>query len=324
MSIKRTFLSGLWLAVVGICSVSLAESPSQPIGLRELILGDTGEESPELKSPAQLCLEVGTVEAQYDLAVEMYYDSNSRSGHSEVFDLLKAASEKGHVRATFRLGSLYLSGSCGAERSFGRAVGCYRTALGLGFRHYAFRPVGIVVLVVVAAVMLLLVLLAGRRAHGVALFVGLSRQGARAQYLAALRYKDGARGVVRQPAEALRLLMASAEQGYAPAQVELGHFFQDGLVVVKSRLKAVEWYEKAARQENADALFQMGQCYETGAGVQPFLAKAYGFYLLGRDAGCRRSVERLDFLKARMPVKQVDVGVQFAREFAEESGFSPS
>ena len=56
--------------------------------------------------------------------------------------------------------------------------------------------------------------------------------------------------------------------GYAPAQCNLGFFYDRGVGVAEDAAKAVEWYERAAEQGYPRAQCNLGYCYESGKGVK--------------------------------------------------------
>ena len=66
----------------------------------------------------------------------------------------------------------------------------------------------------------------------------------------------------------------AANQGYAPAQYNLGVCYENGRGVVQSYEKAAFWFKKAANQGDAQAQFYLGVCYENGLGVKKDLKKA--------------------------------------------------
>jgi hypothetical protein len=72
------------------------------------------------------------------------------------------------------------------------------------------------------------------------------------------------------PAARARLddLRAKAKKGDAKSQCELAHAFRFGWFGVgKNEVEAVEWYRKAAEQNNAEAQSDLGECYAWGRGV---------------------------------------------------------
>lgn len=76
-------------------------------------------------------------------------------------------------------------------------------------------------------------------------------------------------------------LEQSALLGYAPAQCALGkYYFSTGLKVEKYAVKAVEWFWKAADQDDADAKYWLGLCYKRGTGVLQSDVDAARWFLL--------------------------------------------
>lgn len=56
----------------------------------------------------------------------------------------------------------------------------------------------------------------------------------------------------------LKGILDKAEQGYAVAQFELGCCYAYGACVEKDHMRAKEWFEKSAKQGNADAQYFLG------------------------------------------------------------------
>jgi TPR repeat protein len=63
---------------------------------------------------------------------------------------------------------------------------------------------------------------------------------------------------------ALELYRKAANEGYAPAQVRLAYILDWS----ESNEEAVEWYRKAAEQNNAEGKFGLGVMYSNGEGVE--------------------------------------------------------
>ena len=59
----------------------------------------------------------------------------------------------------------------------------------------------------------------------------------------------------------------AAENGFAPAQVQVGYAFGNGKGTKKNIEEAVRWYRKAANQCDVKAQFHMGNVYYLGEGV---------------------------------------------------------
>ena len=85
--------------------------------------------------------------------------------------------------------------------------------------------------------------------------------------------------------KAFDLYLEAAEQGYAPAQCNLGYMYQLGEGVFKDKAKAVEWYTKSAEQGNAGAQFNLGLMYEYGEGVSQDKVKAVELYTKSAEQG---------------------------------------
>lgn len=67
--------------------------------------------------------------------------------------------------------------------------------------------------------------------------------------------------------KAVEWFQKAAEQGNADAQYKLGLHYRAGNGVEKSAEKAAEWFQKAAEQGKADAQYNLGLCYSLGEGI---------------------------------------------------------
>jgi TPR repeat protein len=78
---------------------------------------------------------------------------------------------------------------------------------------------------------------------------------------------------------ALQLYKRSAEQGHAPAQVRLGHYYLSGAGgLQKDEVSAKHYFELSAQQENANAYVSLGYCYHNGLGAEINFEKALFYY----------------------------------------------
>lgn len=120
----------------------------------------------------------------------------------------------------------------------------------------------------------------------------------------------------KMTAEAKALLQA-AEQGDAKAQFQLGYCFFNGHSVEKNEEEAVKWYTKAAEQGfpfaqyrlygitkireaekgNADAQFELGDCYLYGDCVEKNEAEAVKWFTKAAEQGQAEAQEMLSKLK---------------------------
>ena len=90
----------------------------------------------------------------------------------------------------------------------------------------------------------------------------------------------------KEYAKAVELYRKAAEQGYAPAQNEIGVCYEKGIGVLQNYDKAAEWYQKAAEQGNAFGQANLGVCYHYAHGVNQNYAKAVEWYKKSAVQGC--------------------------------------
>ena len=178
-------------------------------------------------------------DAQYLLAC-LWLGTNPRLA----IRLLKSASSKEHVEATFRLACLFYDGKivdfdlAEAARLFMSAVakGHVDPCLQLATMHELGQGVA-------------------RNCDIAAMLYGLVAEKGRceAQYQLARLYKDGC-GVVQNLTKSFELYRLSALQGAAHGQHGLACMYLDGSGTVRSRSEAVRWFQKAAAQGHGDSV----------------------------------------------------------------------
>lgn len=84
------------------------------------------------------------------------------------------------------------------------------------------------------------------------------------------------------------------EQEYAPAQNQLGECYAFGNGVEQDYQKALEWYMKAADQNDSEAQYNIGVCYFAGNGVEADWYKAVEWYKKSADNGNERAKTQLE------------------------------
>jgi tetratricopeptide (TPR) repeat protein len=99
----------------------------------------------------------------------------------------------------------------------------------------------------------------------------------------ALFFAVNGQGVTQDYAKAIEWYEKAAAEDFAPAMYNLGVFYQYGYGVSPDRAKAQEWYEKAAAKDNTDAMFRLGSLYYNGEGVTQDYAKAIEWYEKAAD-----------------------------------------
>ena len=97
-------------------------------------------------------------------------------------------------------------------------------------------------------------------------------------------YQNGT-GVEDDEQTAVERYQKAAEQGDADAQHSLGWCYSSGTGVEKDEQKAVEWYQKAAKQGYAQAQYNLGVCYQHGSGVKKDEQKAFEWYQKAAEEG---------------------------------------
>ena len=99
----------------------------------------------------------------------------------------------------------------------------------------------------------------------------------------------GAEGVPKDEEKALFLLRTSAEAGYAPAQAQLGSTTESAASRSENKAQtaeAREWYEKAAAQNQPDALLALARFYDGGiGGLEASPLKAFELCFRAAKAG---------------------------------------
>ena len=92
---------------------------------------------------------------------------------------------------------------------------------------------------------------------------------------------------------AKRWFQAAADEGYAPAQFNLGLLYSYSPEGEGDSSAAISWFEAAAAQGHARAALYLGSAYEEGRGVEIDLDRAREYYQAARDAGSPRAPEAL-------------------------------
>lgn len=117
-----------------------------------------------------------------------------------------------------------------------------------------------------------------------AAFLPLAEEGhAQSQFSLGLLYHLG-RGMKVDLQKAYEWYKKAAMQENAPGMNNLGMMYLNGEYVAQNRDVAFKLFEKASG-EHAQAKDNMGQCYENGWGVEQDIGQAVNFYQLAGDQG---------------------------------------
>ena len=134
-----------------------------------------------------------------------------------------------------------------------------------------------------------------------------------AQYALGRVYETGD-GVAADPASARQWIRKSAEQGYAPAQYELGGFYtrkgpqQDFAM-------AADWLHRAATQNYLQAQTSLGMLYAAGRGVEQNFAKAFAWLTLAADSGSESAKKAKQQLLEVITEKELSLGLQLTDRY---------
>ena len=191
--------------------------------------------------------EAGDAEAQFQLGRCFYYGNGASQNYAQALKWLRKAAEQDHPVAVYFLGLAYENG---------REVAKNKTTAD---SYYI-------------------------KAHKLASPLANSGN-ASAQYTMGLLREYGLGGVEKNLAAAAIWYLKAAEQGYAPAQNDIGYCYQYGQGVTQNYAEAIKWYLKAAEQGNSAAQSQIGYCYENGQGVTQNYAEAIKWYLKAAEQG---------------------------------------
>jgi hypothetical protein len=101
-----------------------------------------------------------------------------------------------------------------------------------------------------------------------------------------MAYAGAVRGIATDDAAVLEWTRKSAEQGYAPAQVQMGYMYRQGTrALKKDDGEALKWMRKAAEQGDPSGQVELGLMYELGEGVPKDDAEAVKWYKKAADQG---------------------------------------
>ncbi|MDZ5697161.1 peptidoglycan-binding protein [Chelativorans sp. M5D2P16] len=93
-------------------------------------------------------------------------------------------------------------------------------------------------------------------------------------------------------------LRKAAANGEVAALYELGNRFAEGVGVEQDMAEAARWYEKAAELGLAAAQYRIGHFYEKGSGIERDIAKAKMWYQLAAEQGNASAMHNLGVLFA--------------------------
>ena len=114
-------------------------------------------------------------------------------------------------------------------------------------------------------------------------------------------YLDGKGGLEQDYAKAMEYYLRAAEEDNADAQAQLGYMYQNALGVPADYAKAMEWNNRAAQQGNAQGQAQIGYLYQNGLGVTQNLDEAGRWYTRAKESGSEWAAAKLEETEATNP-----------------------
>lgn len=128
---------------------------------------------------------------------------------------------------------------------------------------------------------------------------GASLDDGLASYNLGMAYRDGAHGLVADPAKAAILLAKASEAGLLAATIETALLFRDGRGMPADRQRAVQLLEIAAARGSSEAMYQLGELYRRepsdakgghqSAGLTANLSRAFLWHARASEVGDPRS-----------------------------------
>jgi TPR repeat protein len=110
-----------------------------------------------------------------------------------------------------------------------------------------------------------------------------------------MNHKYGWGGVTKDIKKSINCYQKAAEQGYAPAQYELGLIYACGTNVNQDDVESVKWTRLSAEQGYAPAQKWLGNCYCAGRGVTKDAMKGIKWIRRSADQGYAEAQYELGF-----------------------------
>ena len=113
-------------------------------------------------------------------------------------------------------------------------------------------------------------------------------------------YMEGASGVKRNYAAAIRWLTEASDDQHEPATLKLAGHYERGQGVSRDYERAAELYKVVAEKDNVYAILSLADFYERGRGVSRDIKKALDLLKEARDLGEESLEKRIERLEKRL------------------------
>jgi hypothetical protein len=125
-------------------------------------------------------------------------------------------------------------------------------------------------------------------------------------------YEKG-KGVKSNLPQALKWLRKAAQQGYTPAQHNLGVFLTKGIATRPNTAEAIKWLRAAAGKGDVRSQFQLGEIYESGNGIEQDYSTAYAWYSLSMQGGLQSAAGAIHRLQQIMTPSEIQHAIYSMR-----------
>ncbi|MBI2947190.1 MAG: sel1 repeat family protein [Verrucomicrobia bacterium] len=143
-----------------------------------------------------------------------------------------------------------------------------------------------------------------------------------AQYNLGSLYYHGT-GVPKDYQEALKWYRKAADQGFIQAQYFLGWIFSTGRGVEENFKESIHWFGKAADQGDPEAQLSLGLMFSRGEDLNPDYVEAYKWINLSAAQGNTNAVKHRGKLSVSMTQEQIAEGQRRAVQFSEKKAGIP-
>ena len=120
---------------------------------------------------------------------------------------------------------------------------------------------------------------------------------------------------------ALEWFEKAAKQNHPDAQFYLGKMYRDGIDGATNHITSRKWLKKAADQNHAEAQLQLGLIYENGITVSQNDAKAFSWFEKAASQGNTRAESKLAslYLKGQGSPKNIPKAIEYFQKAATKN-----
>ncbi|MHC4871617.1 MAG: protein kinase domain-containing protein [Planctomycetota bacterium] len=126
---------------------------------------------------------------------------------------------------------------------------------------------------------------------------------------------------INMPSKAVEYYVKAAQLGSSRGEFLLGQCYETGAGINKSGENAVKWYKKAALQGSSEAFAALGRCYAKGSGVYKNTKEAVKWLTKASETGDAEAKYLLSYLYTEGDgvSKDPEKAVEFCREAVEKN-----